>query len=166
MISSQTQKILRIVYWVTVISAFLFVISSCKSPKPTLQESVIKTDSTVTKVSYVKTQDTIIIPSDSLKFSVPLPRITEIPIYVKSKTGHITGSIKKIDQNIEVECYVDELIKIIEGQNEIIETLTKQTTDSQNTITNTEYKTHWFYKLLSIIGGIALLFFGFKIALK
>src|SRR5690606_20693623 len=139
---------------------------SCSGIKPTQETTIAKTDSTVTKVSYVKKTDTIIIPSDSLKFSLPLPRISEIPIYVKSKTGHITGSVKKIDQNIEVECYVDELIKIIEGQNEIIETLTKQTTDSQNTITNIEYKTHWLYKLLSIIGGVALLFFGFKIAFK
>jgi len=165
MISPSVQKILRIIYWITVISAFLFVVSSCKSPKPTLQESVIKTDSTVTTVNYVKKTDTIKIAPDSLKFSVPLPRITEIPIYYKSETGHITGSVKKIDENIEIECYVDELIKIIESQNQIITTLTKQTEAKQKTITNTEYKTHWFYKLLSIIGGIALLFFGFKIAL-
>ncbi len=156
-------KLLKIIFLIIVLLLFCL---ACKTPKSTIEKSITRTDSTVTKVSYVKKTDTIIIPSDSLKFSVPLPRISEIPIYVKSKTGHITGSVKKIDQNIEVECYVEELIKIIESQNEIIETLTKQTTDSQNTITNIEYKTHWLYKLLSIIGGVALLFFGFKIAFK
>lgn len=156
-------KVFKILFFITVYILFCF---ACKTPKPTLQESIIKTDSTVTTVNYVKKTDSIKIAPDSLKFSVPLPRITEIPIYYKSETGHITGSVKKIDENIEIECYVDELIKIIESQNQIITTLTKQTEDKQKTITNTEYKTHWFYKLLSIIGGFALPFFGFKLFLK
>lgn len=152
------------------ITIVLFVLSGCRTPQPVLQTSVIKTDSTSTKITYQKRLDTFRVAADSLKFNVPIADLSEIPIIKRSQSGRSTGSVRRVNNTIEVECFTDKYEKIIETQNKLIETLIKLTEIKETTETKTEFKTPWYAKALSTVGIIALIVlvgsFAFKRYLK
>lgn len=144
----------------------LFAFIGCKTPKPVLQTSVVKTDSTSTKVTFKKQLDTFKVAADSLKINVPIASLTEVPIIAVSKSGRSKGSVRRVNNNIEVECFTDKYEKIIETQTKLIETLIKLTEVKETKETITEYKTPWYAKALSGIGAIALLVLVGSFAIK
>jgi len=141
---------------------FVLLFSACRSARPKVETHKTVTDTTTTKVRVETKYDTIRIPGDTVTIRVPFEKLTEQPIVFASKTGHIKAAVSKTNDLVEVQCYVDELIKIIESQNTTIETLTKRLETQETTITETEYKTPWYMKALALIGGIVLLIFGIK----
>ncbi|WP_438710856.1 hypothetical protein ACSTS3_19655 [Aquimarina muelleri] len=152
--------------YILFITVMLFALTGCRTAKTVLQKSVIKTDSTSIKITYQKKMDTLTVAADSLKINVPIASLTEVPIVAKSKSGRSTGSVRRVKDNIEVECFTDKYEKIIESQNKLIETLIKLTEVKEVEKTKTEFKTHWMYKALSWIGILAVVFVGGKFLLK
>ena len=78
-------------------------LTGCRTARPVLQTSVTKTDSTSTKVTYQKKVDTITAAADSLKINVTIANLTLVPIIATSKSGRSTGSVRRVNNNIEVE---------------------------------------------------------------
>jgi len=151
------------------VTLILFVVG-CGTPKPTIQTTVSKTDSTSTKVTYQKQTDTFTVAADSVKINVPIAALSSTPIIATSTTGRSKASVKRVNNNVEVECFVDEYQRIIEYQNTLIETLIQRFEKQHTTETKTEYKTHWLVKGLATLGGIAMVVlvggFAFKRYLK
>ena len=157
---------MQLTKYLLLISLMLVGLTGCRTARPVLQTSVTKTDSTSTKVTYQKKVDTLTAAADSLKINVPIANLTEVPIIATSKSGRSTGSVRRVNNNIEVECFTAEYEKIIETQNKLIETLIKRTEVKETKETKTEFKTHWIYKALSWIGILAVVLVGGKFLLK
>jgi hypothetical protein len=157
---------MRLIKYILFITLILVAFSGCRTARPVSQTRVTKTDSTSTKVTYQKKIDTLTVAADSLKINVPIASLTEVPIVAKSKSGRSTGSVRRVKDNIEVECFTDKYEKIIESQNKIIETLIKLTEVKETKETKTEFRTHWIYKALSWIGILAVVLVGGKFLLK
>lgn len=135
----------------------VILFASCTPPLVVMQKQKTTTDSTSTKITYQKQVDTFTVAADSLKMSVPLASLTTAPIYAVSPSGRSTGSVRRVDDTIEVQCFTDKYEQIIETQNQLIETLIKLTETTETTETVTEFKTPWYAKALSAIGIIAML---------
>ena len=140
---------------------------SCRSlPAPTVATHKSLTDSTSTKITYQKQQDTFSVAADSLKVKIPIADLSDQPIITKSKSGRVKASVSKVDGNIEVQCFTDKYEKIIETQNQIIETLIKLTETTNTTETKTEFKSAWYMKALAFLGGLLLLSAGIMLGIK
>lgn len=148
------------------ITIVIFALSGCRTQRPVLQTSVVKTDSTSTKITYQKQLDTFTVSADSLKINVPIADLSEVPIIKRSKSGRSTGSVRRVNNNIEVECFTDKYEKIIETQNKLIETLIKLTEVKRTKETITEFKTPWYFKALAAVGALALLVLGGGFVIK
>lgn len=148
------------------ILVFICCLNSCKTRQPIITTNIKKTDSTSTKVTYQKQLDTFKVAADSLKIIVPIADLSDKPILAKSKSGRTTGSVRKIKNAIEVECFTEEYEKIIESQNKIIETLIKLTETKDTHETVIEYQTPWYAKALSTLGVVLIVFVGAKLFLK
>lgn len=122
----------------------------------------VKRDS-VTTVKLETKRDTVKIAADSLKITVPLKDLNEVPVIAKSKTGRTQGSVRLVNNTVEVECFTEKYEQIIESQNKIIETLLK-ITESQNT-TNTVKVTEspWYMKALAFLGVAFVLVLVFSL---
>lgn len=137
--------------------------TSCRSSKTTATTNTTTVDTTTTKVRHVITYDTITIPKDSIVFKFPIAEIKQTPITKTSSSGRVKATVKKVDNDLQVECHVEELIKIIENQNTIIETLTKRLKTQTTTITKIEYRTKWYLKGLAALGVLVLALYAVKI---
>lgn len=141
----------------------LLLLSSCKSLSKKVTVSTLK-DSIRTEIRY-KTKDTLItIPGDSVKISVPVFDLTETPIVRRSNMT--TARISRIGDDIHVECLTDEYIKIIELQNQVIETFREIRKERQETITIPKRYVPKIIQLLAWLGVILLIAVGGIVVLK
>lgn len=140
----------------------LTVLTSCKSAKPTVETHRTVTDSIITEIRYETKWDTIRIPGDTIKLTVPIKDLSESPLIKTSASGRLSAAIKRVKDDIEVQCLDEESIKIIESQNKIIETLTKHLETKETVLTKTEYKTPWYSKILAGIGTVVLILLAVK----
>lgn len=141
----------------------LLLLSSCKSLPKKITVSTLK-DSIRTEIRY-KTKDTLItIPGDSVKISVPVFDLTETPIVRRSNMT--TARISRIGDDIHVECLTDEYIKIIELQNQVIETFREIRKERQETITIPKRYVPKIIQLLAWLGVILLIAVGGIVVLK
>ncbi|CDF80574.1 hypothetical protein BN863_28620 [Formosa agariphila KMM 3901] len=148
------------------ISLFLLLTLACGcggTKRPT--EDIVKTiryDS-IKKITVTPKVDTIRLPSEYLLVTVPLKDLSETPIQNQTPNGRLKSTIRKVGDQLEVNCFVDEYIKIIQTQETIIETLIRQleTLDTTQTITETE--SPWYMKALASLGVVLLLIIIFSL---
>lgn len=139
----------------------LITVLSCKTSRIiTVQEKV--KDSISTVVHNYKKDTLISIAGDKLSFNVPLNKLSKIPL-VKS-SNRIKAKVSIQDNQLKVDCVVDEYIKLLEYYEKLIKTFKVKTI---TTVKEKEIKyTPFFIKLLATIGGIVLLFLLLKIIIK
>ena len=142
----------------------VLAVAGCRTVRPVAETIETVKDSTVTTVRYVMKDTIIRIPGDSIKFTVPYYTLSEIPI--ERKAGRATARISAQDENITVECLVEEYEKVITYQNEIIETLREINRNKQTTIKEPVPFVPWYTKTLAWIGGVATVLIIGSIAFK
>src|SRR5690554_5103477 len=142
----------------------VLAVAGCRTVRPVAETIETVKDSTVTTVRYVMKDTIIRIPGDSIKFTVPYYTLSEIPI--ERKVGRATARISAQDENITVECLVEEYEKVITYQNEIIETLREINKNKEATIEVPVQFIPWHIKTLAWIGGIATALIIGSLALK
>ncbi|WP_435135724.1 hypothetical protein [Formosa sp. A9] len=148
------------------ISLFLLVALACGcggTKRPT--EDVVKTiryDS-IKKITITPKVDTIRLPEEYLRVTVPLTDLSEFPIQNQSPNGRLKSSIRKVGNQLEVNCFVDEYIKIIQTQDTIIETLISKLETQHTTQTITKTDSPWYMKALASLGALLLLIVGLNI---
>lgn len=132
----------------------MLLLGGCR-PGKNLQEKVrIVTDSTWTNVRTLQRDTVITIPGDTTIIRVPITKITEVPI---TKTnGRSSASLKRVGDDIEVECECKSYKQKIEYQEKIIENYQKIQELQQDLITKREKFVPWYIQVLAITGVIAL----------
>ncbi|MGB1307527.1 MAG: hypothetical protein ACPG6B_01355 [Oceanihabitans sp.] len=158
---------MQVVYKIIICLSIIACVLSCNTPKLIASHTTnaIEKDS-ITIVSIEKKVDTIKIPADSLKLSVPIKDLTATPVYAVSKNGRTTGSVRKYNGKVEVACFTEKYEALIETQHKIIETLLKinESQTTQQTVQVT--KSPWYMKALALIGGVGLLMLIIMVVIK
>lgn len=145
----------------------VLAMSGCRSAKTIgIDTSRTVEKDSVTTVRFEKKIDTVTIPGDTLKLSVPIIQLSEKPIYQTTPSGRTTASVRRVNDQVEVECFVDEYEAIIESQNQIIETLVNVLQSDKTHETVEVTKSPWYMKALASLGGLLLAFVVYKLVSK
>lgn len=105
------------------LTILLLMLFSCKTKQlpPTVEHLRTEKDSTYVTLKVIDTIQ-VLRPADTARLSKLIQELSEIPTQIKSK--HATISVQKIGNQIQAECYCDQLeaaVKIYK------ETITRQT---------------------------------------
>ena len=154
-------KLIKILTFFFVVVALLLCLYSCKHNK-TLEKTSEKTKDSISVVTNTIIKDSLIytdVDSASIKALVKCPDVK--PIVVKNKIARATFEIK--NGVAKADCFCDST-GIISRTTNTIKTVFKQHLNDAVKITTVQvpYLPLWA-KILSIIGGIALLFGTFKL---
>ncbi|HRB72444.1 hypothetical protein [Flavobacterium sp. UBA4197] len=131
--------IIGLIFWIAVFSGFAMMVSCGTSRKKFESSDTLKvTDTTIYKKS-IKVKDTVIIvPGARLKISVPASQLADgKPVETKTDRGSII--LKKDGETIEAVCVIDDLVKVIQLQNTVIENYQKISAEKEK-IEKTETK--------------------------
>lgn len=154
---------MRLLIYIAIVGLGLSL-SGCGSAKPTLTTKTTVKDSVWTEVQKVKRDTVITIPGDTTFISIPYYELTETPI--KRTSGRSTASIKKVGDQIKVQCECLEYKAKIEFLETIIAQYQKIQELTENTIIVPEKFVPWYTKILAWAGGIAIAFGVGMIVLK
>lgn len=135
-----------------------FGLFGCKSNKVKEYNNTVQKDSIYTSVNYVYRDTTIVIPGDLLRIKVPVYSLTEEPISIKTSSG-MTLSLSKINEDILAECNTDDLKKIIQLQDMVIQEYKNKSFVSNKEVNIPVKYIPKYISFLAIIGAIALLIF-------
>lgn len=111
------------------LTILVLMLFSCKTKQlpPTVEHLRTEKDSTYVTLKVVDTIQ-VVRSADTARLSKPIQELTEIPTQIKSK--HATVSISKIGNQIQAECYCDQLEAAVKLYKETI-TKQKQIIDQQ-----------------------------------
>lgn len=151
---------------ITVIFLLALLLTGLLSCKPMNAKQNIRfheKDSVHTSVNYIKRDTTIVIPGDTLSLKVPIYNLSEVPTTIRTSNG-LTLSLQKLNQDILATCNVDDLKKIIELQDKIIQT-SRYSSQSETIEIPVEFVPKWtafFATLGKVAAGIAVVFGALK----
>ncbi len=150
-------------YLFTILIALL-LIGCCASRRP-LATTVNTLDSTHVKQS-IRVRDTLVkIPFYKVSVGAAIKDLTEKPII--KNNGRAGVSLWKKNDSIYATAVCDSLELQLQLRDSIIDTYRERSVDSTITLPPVEVKyTPWYTKTLAWIGGIWLLTFGIRTALK
>lgn len=140
---------------------FVFIlILGCGSKRP-IVNTVNTLDSTSVE-RMVRLRDTIIkIPSSKVGVSAHVNDLNDEPI--RRSIGNSTVELYKKNDSIFANATCDSLELKLQLQDSLINTYRLRETDTTITLPPVEVKyIPWFIKILAWIGGLSLLYFGFK----
>ena len=135
----------------------ILTLGGCGTSKPTqLTKTTTVKDSIWTEVQKVKRDTTITIPGATTYIRIPVYELTEVP--VTKTSGRSTASIRKVGNNIEVQCECAKYKAKIQFLETIISQYQKIQELTENTIIVPEKFVPWWVKIFAWLGGIALAF--------
>lgn len=138
----------------------LIFAAGCGSQKTaSVEEHTTVKDSTV--VTYQPVDTIISIPGEKVKVEVPVSELSGIPLVKSGERASL--SISMLDEVITAECNVEELEKKIRLLNKIIENHKETVSVKTETIIEEVKYVPWYIKIPAWIGGLVLLFFGWKL---
>ena len=141
---------------------FIFIlILGCGSKRP-IVNTVNTFDSTYVE-KFVKIRDTIVkIPSSKVGVVADAKDLNEEPI--KRSNGNSTVELYKKNDSIFANASCDSLELQLKLKDSLISTYRLRETDTTITLPPVEIKyIPWLIKILAWIGGLSLLYFGFRL---
>lgn len=144
---------------------FVFVgLTGCKSTRPVERTNTTVKDSTWVETTYHKRDTVIFVPGDTTRIRVPVTEITKVPI--RQTNGRTTAIVKRVGDNIDVQCVTDALQEKLEWLETIVKKNSVKERIVETTVEVPVRYTPWHVKILSWVGGIALLVIGGFVVIK
>tara|TARA_B100000470_G_scaffold221958_1_gene214168 strand:- start:9163 stop:9681 length:519 start_codon:yes stop_codon:yes gene_type:complete len=135
----------------------------CKS-KATLTESTTVRDSTVTTVTVVPRDTLVKVPGDSLRLTTTIAELRKA-LYITETRNRVMAAIGLQGDSLTVDCKIDSLLLELELRDTTINTL-RDRLEKTETVENVPEKyVPFLVKLLAWVGGLTLVYLGFKAAL-
>ncbi|WP_347066013.1 hypothetical protein [Flavobacterium sp. WV_118_3] len=152
----RSRLIIGVCFWILVFAALFAMISCGTTRKKTEITDLSKiTDTTVYKKTIVPKDSSIVIPGAILKVSVPTAQIDNgQPVETQTDRGRVI--LQKKGENIEATCMIDDLVKVIQLQNTVIENYQKISSEKTKTEKTETVKVPFWTSLFSDL-GVALL---------
>jgi len=135
----------------------LFLLVSCGTQKPQLKKETYIKDSISVEKQTVWKDTTITVPADSLRIKVKLEELSIKPIRAVSESGNMAAEISKVNDDLIVDCKVDELVKQVQLLETTIKQLTSRFEADKETVEVPVKFIPWYVEILAWVGGIGLL---------
>lgn len=135
----------------------------CKS-KATLTESTMVRDSTVTTVTVVPRDTLVKVPGDSLRLTTTIAELRKA-LYITETRNRLTAAIGLQGDSLTVDCKIDSLLLELELRDKTINTLRDRLEKKATVEYVPEKYVPFLVKLLAWVGGLTLVYLGFKAAL-
>lgn len=131
-------------FWLAVISLFILMVGCGTTRKKTQSSDISKVSDTTFYRKSINVKDTLIyVPGAKLKVSVPASQLDNgQPVETQTDRGSII--LKKNGENIEAVCMIDDLVKVIQLQNTVIENISKINTERLKIDKTETVKTPWY----------------------
>jgi len=153
---AKSKLIIGAFFWILVFAAFFAMIGCGSTRKKTEITDTSKiTDTTLYKKTIVSKDSSIVIPGATLKVSVPAAQLDNgQPVETKTDRGRVI--LQKNGENIEAVCMIDDLVKVIQLQNTIIENHQKIESLKTKTENTSVVKDSFWNSFFASIGFILL----------
>lgn len=150
-------------YLFAILVSLLFI-GCCASRRP-ITNTVNTLDSTHVKQS-IRVRDTLVkLPFYKVEVGAAITDLSDKPL--KNSNGNASVNLWKKNDSIFASAVCDSLELQLQLRDSIIDTYRERSVDSTITLPPVEVKyTPWYTKTLAWIGGIWLLVFGIRTALK
>lgn len=137
----------------------VLLVSGCRTKLRIAEETTKRTvRDSIARKEVVKDTVLIIKEADTVKLRSIIDDLTDEAIVKKSK--YVTASLRKVGNEVEVECFTDELEAALQLHKEVIEYYKTIVEETQKTIVlPPEPYTPWYMKALGFLGGGGILFF-------
>lgn len=142
--------------------SLIMIVGCCGTKQSTVSETTTVKDSTVVTLTPI---DTILkTPQENVRIVKPVNEITPEPVVKKGKRTTLSVSV---DNGIlTANCRSEALENKIRLMQERIDRYREQLTRKEETFIAPERYVPWYIKILAWIGGITLVIFGIKLAIK
>lgn len=136
-------NIIGFLFWFAVLLLFALMVS-CGTRKKTQSSDISKVSDTTVYRKSINVKDTLIyVPGAKLKVSVPVTQLDNgQPVETKTDRGSVI--LQKNGENIEAVCMIDDLVKVIQLQNTVIENISKINTERLKIEKTETVKTPWY----------------------
>lgn len=149
---AKSKLIIGFIFWILMIAGLVGLISCGSTRKKTEITDTSKiTDTTLYKKTIVSKDSLILIPGTTLKVSVPSVQLDNgQPVETKTDRGRVI--LQKNGENIEAVCMIDDLVKVIQLQNTVIENYQKIASKQTKTEKTETVKVPFWTSLFSDLG--------------
>ncbi|MPT36497.1 MAG: hypothetical protein E2604_15760 [Flavobacterium sp.] len=153
---AKSKIIIGLIFRILMIVGLISLVSCGSARKKTEIIDLSKiTDTTVYKKIIIPKDSSIVIPGSILKVSVPATQLDNgHPVETQTDRGRVI--LQKKGENIEATCMIDDLVKVIQLQNTVIENYQKIASEQTKTEKIETVKVPFWTSLFSDL-GIALL---------
>lgn len=147
-------------FWLAVISLFILMVGCGTTRKKTQSSDISKVSDTAVYRKSINVKDTLIyVPGAKLKVSVHAAQLDNgQPVETKTDRGSII--LQKNGENIEAVCMIDDLVKVIQLQNTVIENISKINTERLKTEKTEIIKPWWNTPVTWLIVAFLAIFFA------
>lgn len=152
----KSRIIIGLIFWILMIVGLISLVSCGSARKKTEITDTSKiTDTIIHKKTIVSKDSLITIPGATLRVSVPAAQLDNgQPVETKTDRGRVI--LQKNGGNIEAVCMIDDLVKVIQLQNTVIENYQKIDSEKTKTEKTETVKVPFWTSLFSDL-GVALL---------
>ena len=152
-------NIIGFLFWFAVLLLFALMVS-CGTRKKTQSSDISKVSDTTVYRKSINVKDTLIyVPGAKLKVSVPATQLDNGQS-VETKTDRGSVILQKNGENIEAVCMIDDLVKVIQLQNTVIENISKINTERLKTEKTEIIKPWWNTPVTWLIVAFLAIFFA------
>ncbi|MEO4005784.1 hypothetical protein [Flavobacterium sp. CAU 1735] len=152
----KSRIIIGLIFWILMIVGLISLVSCGSTRKKTEITDTSKiTDTTLYKKTIVSKDSLILIPGATLRVSVPAAQLDNgQPVETKTDRGRVI--LQKQGENIEAVCMIDDLVKVIQLQNTIIENHQKIESLKMKTESTSVVKDSFWNTFFASIGFVLL----------
>ncbi|UUC45589.1 hypothetical protein [Flavobacterium cerinum] len=155
---AKSKLIIGLIFWVVMIAGLISLVSCGSTRKKTEITDISKiTDTIVHKKIIVSKDSLIVIPGTTLKVSVPAAQLDNgQPVETTTDRGRVI--LQKSGENIEAVCVIDDLVKVIQLQQTVIENYQKIASEQTKTEKTESVKIPWYDRLFAWLSIAVLIY--------